>query len=161
MSDAVSAISRPISFVPDTPIATNTAPKITLLPQSAAAEANQVAQEPGFAQTLEGYLNELRGPEHIINAAADARADEAQSTGSAQAPAAAASVGDAVKSFLSDVSTKVVTSDAQTRDVLTGKNKDIGAVTASVEEADLALDFTLALTKRLTSAVQTIQQMQF
>jgi flagellar hook-basal body complex protein FliE len=145
------AAYRPPNFAADTPVASSGAPKITLLPESVATPlatggvVTEALQQPSFTGTLMQYMRELGGP--------DASEEDTKHNRVAQV----ASVGDTVKSYFQGVSDQIVQSDRQTRDLVSGKTNDVGAVTASVEEADLALDMMLALTKRMTSTYQTIQ----
>jgi|SRR5579884_835359 len=77
--------------------------------------------------------------------------------------ASAASGGsfkDAVKSFLTDVSDKVSQSDQLTRDLATGRTNDVSKVVSSVEEANLAMEFTLAIRNKLLDAYTEISRMQ-
>ena len=74
--------------------------------------------------------------------------------------AGGASFKDAVKSFLDDVNTKVTQSDQLTRDLATGRTNDVGKVVSSVEEANLAMQFTLAIRNKLLEAYSQVSQMQ-
>ena len=67
---------------------------------------------------------------------------------------------DTVKSFLADVNDKVTQSDQLSRDLATGRTNDVGKVVSSVEEANLAMQFTLAIRNKLLSAYNEIAQMQ-
>lgn len=82
-----------------------------------------------------------------------------------EAIAGAAGVGapsfkDTVKSFLSDVNDKVNTSDQLSRDLATGRTNDVSKVVTSVEEANLAMQFTLAIRNKLLDAYTEISRMQ-
>lgn len=92
----------------------------------------------------------------------DLGASGASSPTSADATAAAgaASFKDTVKSFLADVNTKVNTSDQLTRDLATGKTNNVNKVVMSVEEANLSMEFTLAIRNKLLQAYTEISQMQ-
>jgi flagellar hook-basal body complex protein FliE len=68
---------------------------------------------------------------------------------------------DTVKSYLSDVSDKVNQSDQLSRDLATGATNDVSKVVASAEEANLAMEFTLAIRNKLLDAYTQISQMQF
>ena len=83
----------------------------------------------------------------------------APSTGSGQA-APATSFKDTVKSMLADVNDKINTSDQATRDLADGKTNDLQKVVTSVEEANLALNFTMAMRSKLLEAYQEIARMQ-
>jgi len=78
--------------------------------------------------------------------------------GGGEAPGA--SFKDTVKSFLDDVNTKVTQSDQLSRDLATGRTNDVGKVVTSVEEASLAMQFTLAIRNKLLEAYTTVSQMQ-
>lgn len=77
-------------------------------------------------------------------------------TGAADAP----SFKDTVKAMLSDVNDKVNASDQATRDLADGKTNDMQKVVTSVEEANLALNFTMAIRSKLLEAYTQISQMQ-
>lgn len=74
--------------------------------------------------------------------------------------AAGASFKDTVKSLLSDVNDKVTQSDQLSRDLATGKTNDVSKVVTSVEEANLAMQFTLAIRNKLLDAYNEISRMQ-
>jgi len=155
MSDGTYAASlaayRPPNFAADTPLASSGAPKVTLLPESAGAALGtggleaEALQQSTFTGTLMQYMRELGGAGASEDEKKSNRVDEVTS------------LGDTVKSYFQGVNDQIVRSDGQTRDLVSGKTNDVGAVTASVEEADLALDMMLAITKRVTSTYQTIQ----
>ena len=67
---------------------------------------------------------------------------------------------DTVKGLLEDVNTKLVTSDQNIQDLATGKTNDIEKVVTSVEEANLALQYTMAVRTKLLDAYQEISRMQ-
>ena len=67
---------------------------------------------------------------------------------------------DTVKALLSDVNDKVNASDQATRDLADGKTNDLQKVVTSVEEANLALNFTMAMRSKLLEAYQEISRMQ-
>src|SRR5690242_19668126 len=74
--------------------------------------------------------------------------------------AGAPSFKDTVKSFLADVNDKVSTSDQLSRDLATGRTNDVSKVVTSVEEANLAMQFTLAIRNKLLDAYTEISRMQ-
>ncbi len=76
------------------------------------------------------------------------------------APAGGASFKDTVKSFMDDVNDKVTQSDQATRDLATGRTNDVSKVVTSVEEANLAMQFTLAIRNKLLDAYTEISRMQ-
>ena len=62
--------------------------------------------------------------------------------------------------MLSDVNDKITTSDQAQRDLATGKTNDLQKVVTSVEEANLALNFTMSMRTKLLEAYQEIARMQ-
>ena len=72
----------------------------------------------------------------------------------------APSFKDTVKSFLADVNDKVTTSDQLSRDLATGRTNDVSKVITSVEEANLSMQFTLAIRNKLLDAYTEIARMQ-
>lgn len=76
------------------------------------------------------------------------------------AASGAPSFKDTVKSFLSDVNDKVNTSDRLSQELATGKTNDVSKVVTSVEEANLSMQFTLAIRNKLLDAYREISQMQ-
>jgi flagellar hook-basal body complex protein FliE len=72
----------------------------------------------------------------------------------------ATSFKDTVKQLLSDVNSSINTSDQNTRDLATGKTNDVNKVVTSVEEANLALQYTMAIRTKLLEAYTSISQMQ-
>ncbi|MEA2720164.1 MAG: flagellar hook-basal body complex protein FliE [Candidatus Eremiobacteraeota bacterium] len=67
---------------------------------------------------------------------------------------------DTVKSMLADVNDKINISDQGQRDLATGKTNDLQKVVTSVEEANLALNFTMAMRSKLLEAYQEVSRMQ-
>jgi flagellar hook-basal body complex protein FliE len=82
--------------------------------------------------------------------------DSAAGIGQAEAP----SFKDTVKSMLADVNDKITASNQATRDLADGKTNDMQKVVTSVEEANLALNFTMAIRSKLLEAYTQISQMQ-
>ena len=76
------------------------------------------------------------------------------------APAEGTSFRDTVKSMLSDVNDKIAASDQAQRDLASGKTNDLQKVVTSVEEANLALNFTMAMRSKLLEAYQEIARLQ-
>jgi len=72
----------------------------------------------------------------------------------------ATSFKDTVKSLLADVNDKIVASDQASRDFADGKTNDLGKVVTSVEEANLALNYTMAMRQKLLDAYSEISRMQ-
>ncbi|HEV2644027.1 MAG TPA: flagellar hook-basal body complex protein FliE, partial [Candidatus Elarobacter sp.] len=81
------------------------------------------------------------------------------STSSGQA-AEGTSFRDTVKSMLADVNDKVNVSDQAQRDLASGKTNDLQKVVTSVEEANLAMNFTMSMRSKLLEAYQEIARMQ-
>lgn len=77
-------------------------------------------------------------------------------TGETQGP----SFKDTVKQMLADVNDKLITSDQNQRDLADGKTNDELKVVTSVEEANLALNFTMAMRSKLLDAYNEIARMQ-
>lgn len=67
---------------------------------------------------------------------------------------------DTVKQMLEDVNTKITTSDQNVQDLATGKTDDQEKVITSVEEANLALQYTMSIRTKLLDAYQEISRMQ-
>ena len=80
----------------------------------------------------------------------------AGAAGETQAP----SFKDTVKELLGGVNDKINVSDQNQRDLASGKTNDLGKVVTSVEEANLALNFTMAMRSKLLDAYQEIARMQ-
>ncbi|HEY4439330.1 MAG TPA: flagellar hook-basal body complex protein FliE [Candidatus Elarobacter sp.] len=80
-------------------------------------------------------------------------------TGSTDA-AAGPSFKDTVKDLLSGVNDKLNTSDQLQRDLASGKTNDLGKVVTSVEEANLALNYAMAMRQKLLDAYSEISRMQ-
>jgi len=76
--------------------------------------------------------------------------------GQAEAP----SFKDTVKSMLGGVNDKLNAADQAQRDLADGKTNDMQKVVTSVEEANLALNFTMAMRSKLLEAYTQISQMQ-
>lgn len=81
-------------------------------------------------------------------------------TGVAGAAGATPSFRDTLKSMLDDVNTKMQSSDQLTQNLATGKTNDINKVVTSVEESNLAMQFTLAIRNKLLDAYQEVERMQ-
>jgi flagellar hook-basal body complex protein FliE len=67
---------------------------------------------------------------------------------------------DTIQKLLSDVNDKINTSDANTRDLATGITGDTQKVVTSVEEANLALQYTMAIRTKLLDAYSEISRLQ-
>jgi flagellar hook-basal body complex protein FliE len=81
-------------------------------------------------------------------------------TGAGIGQAEAPSFKDTVKSMLGDVNDKLNAADQAQRDLADGKTNDMQKVVTSVEEANLALNFTMAMRSKLLEAYTQISQMQ-
>ena len=67
---------------------------------------------------------------------------------------------DTVRQMLTDVNDKIVSSDQAQRDLAAGRTNDLQGVVTSVEEANLSLEFTMAMRSKLLEAYQEISRMQ-
>jgi flagellar hook-basal body complex protein FliE len=67
---------------------------------------------------------------------------------------------DTIQKLLSDVNDKINTSDDNTRDFATGATGDIQKVVTSVEEANLALQYTMSIRTKLLDAYAEISRLQ-
>lgn len=76
------------------------------------------------------------------------------------AAAGTPSFADTVKSLMTDVSDKVNESDKLSQDLATGRTTDTSKVVTSVEEANMAMSFTLAIRNKLLDAYSEIERMQ-
>ncbi|HEY8312742.1 MAG TPA: flagellar hook-basal body complex protein FliE [Candidatus Baltobacteraceae bacterium] len=73
---------------------------------------------------------------------------------------AGTSFKDTVKSMLADVNDKMTTSDKLSSDLATGKTTDVNKVVTSVEEANLEMQFALAIRNKLLDAYTEVSRMQ-
>lgn len=85
-------------------------------------------------------------------------ADAAQETAAASD---AQGFGQMVKGYMDDLNNRLESADHKTNDLMTGKTHDTGAVVTSVEEADLSMQFALAMRSKLTAAYQSIEQITY
>lgn len=92
----------------------------------------------------------------IGSSANDVKTDAIPGVAGSGAP----SFKDTVKSFLADVNDKVNTSDQLSRDLATGRTNDVSKVVTSVEEANLSMQFTLAIRNKLLDAYSEIERLQ-
>jgi flagellar hook-basal body complex protein FliE len=88
----------------------------------------------------------------------DLATNSGQATGTADVQGT--SFRDTVKSMLADVNDKINVSDQAQRDLASGKTNDLQKVVTSVEEANLALNFTMSMRSKLLEAYQEIARMQ-
>ena len=85
---------------------------------------------------------------------------DAAATGAVTGVDGTPSFRDTVKSFLDDTNDKMSTSDQLSRDLASGKTNDLNKVVTSVEEANLAMSFTLAVRNKLMDAYTEVSRMQ-
>jgi flagellar hook-basal body complex protein FliE len=67
---------------------------------------------------------------------------------------------DQLYGLIKDVNDKLVESDQNQRDLAMGKTNDLNKVVTSVEEANLALQYTIAIRTKLIDAYQEIARIQ-
>jgi flagellar hook-basal body complex protein FliE len=113
----------------------------TFVPDMNASQAPTISPIPGLA-----------------NAPADAAKSGAEAS-AVPAVGGATSFKDTVKQLLSDVNDSINTSDKNTRDLATGKTNDVNKVVTSVEEANLALQYTMAIRTKLLDAYAEVERM--
>jgi flagellar hook-basal body complex protein FliE len=111
----------------------------TFVPDMNASQAPAISPIPGLAPSLDP-------------AKADAGSAAVSSVG-------AMSFKDTVKGLLSDVNDSLNTSDRNTRDLASGKTNDVNKVVTSVEEASLALQYTMAIRTKLLDAYSEVERM--
>ena len=66
---------------------------------------------------------------------------------------------DTLQKMLADVNTKVNTSDDNVRDLATGATNDLQKVVTSVEEANLSLQYMMAIRTKLLDAYSEISRL--
>jgi flagellar hook-basal body complex protein FliE len=113
----------------------------TFVPDMSASQAPVISPIPG-----------------LTNSPADAAGADTGTTG-IPAVGGVTSFKDTVKALLSDVNNSINTSDANTRDLATGKTNDVNKVVTSVEEANLALQYTMAIRTKLLEAYTEVNHM--
>jgi flagellar hook-basal body complex protein FliE len=111
----------------------------TFVPDMNASQAPAISPIPGLAPSLDP-------------AKTDAGSAAVSSVG-------AMSFKDTVKGLLSDVNDSLNTSDRNTRDLASGKTNDVNKVVTSVEEASLALQYTMAIRTKLLDAYSEVERM--
>lgn len=114
----------------------------TFAPDMSGSEAPTVSPIPGLA-----------------SAPSDSTASAAGAT-SVSSVGGVTSFKDTVKQMLADVNDSINTSDQNTRDLASGKTNDVNKVITSVEEANLSLQYTMAIRQKLLEAYTSVQQMQ-
>jgi flagellar hook-basal body complex protein FliE len=112
----------------------------TFVPDMNASQAPAISPIPGLASSLDP-------------AKADGGSAAVSSVGGAM------SFKDTVKQLLSDVNDSLNTSDRNTRDLASGKTNDVNKVVTSVEEASLALQYTMAIRTKLLEAYSEVERM--
>lgn len=85
--------------------------------------------------------------------------DGVSAVGGVTGTAPAQSFSDTLKGLLSEVSDKVNASDQNSKDLAMGKTNDVTKVVTSVEEANLAMQFTLSMRNKLLESYQEIARM--
>jgi flagellar hook-basal body complex protein FliE len=110
----------------------------TFAPDMSASEAPKISPIPGMP-----------------NAPIDA-GQEGGDTGAVPSVSGVTSFKDTVKQLLEDANNAINTSDQNTRDLASGKTNDINKVVTSVEEANLSLQYTMAIRTKLLEAYTEI-----
>jgi flagellar hook-basal body complex protein FliE len=75
--------------------------------------------------------------------------------------ATATSFKDTVKQMLDHVNTQMVTAEQKSTDIALGKSNDLEGTVKSVEEAGLAMQYTLSIRNKLLDAYTEISRMTF
>ncbi|TAM58466.1 flagellar hook-basal body complex protein FliE [bacterium] len=109
---------------------------------------------PSFSDAIRAVKPDTFVPDLPAGGAAPAVA------GVAPVPADQPSFKETLGQMIGEVNTRLETADANVRDYAEGKSNDMVKVTTSVEEANLAFQFTLAVQNKLVSAYQEIERMQ-
>lgn len=112
----------------------------TFAPDMSANEAPLVTPIPGLDKVATG---DDKSDDHV----------------SAVSAATVPSFKDTVKALMSDVNDSLNTSDQNTRDLASGKTNDVNKVVTSVEEANLALSYTMAIRTKLLDAYSEVERM--
>jgi flagellar hook-basal body complex protein FliE len=68
---------------------------------------------------------------------------------------------DTVQSLLGNVNDQMVTAQQKSTDLALGKNDDMEGTVKSLEEASLAMQFTMAIRNKILQAYTEVSQMQF
>ena len=112
----------------------------TFVPDMNASEAPTISPIPGLTKSPADAANSGAGSD-------------------VSAVGAATSFKDTVRQLLSDVNDSINTSDQNTRDLASGKTTDVNKVVTSVEEANLALQYTMAIRTKLLDAYTEVERM--
>lgn len=114
----------------------------------------------GYSAAMSSAIPGSFVPDIGIGSGNDSNDPSSESLAGAAGASGAPSFKDTVMSYLDGVNDKVTQSDQLSRDLATGKTNDVTKVVSSVEEANLAMQFTLAIRNKLLSAYNEISQMQ-
>lgn len=88
------------------------------------------------------------------------RSEPLADDGSVTGVSSTGSFKDTVKGFLNEVNDKMVAADTNSQALATGRSNDLEGTVKSVEEAGLAMQFTLAIRNKLLESYQEISRMQ-
>ncbi|TAM85346.1 flagellar hook-basal body complex protein FliE [bacterium] len=110
---------------------------------------------PSFSDAIRAVKPDTFVPDLPVGGAAPAGV-----AGTAPVPADQPTFKETLGQMVGEVNTRLETADANVRDYAQGKSNDMVKVTTSVEEANLAFQFTLAVQNKLVSAYQEIERMQ-
>jgi flagellar hook-basal body complex protein FliE len=146
---AIMSTVVPGTFVPD--LGVSEAPAVSPIPPlaNAPADFDHLIGGPALAEV--GALGD--------GAAASSGAGAAQTSGGVPSVRGDTTFKDTVKSLLADVNDSLNKSDQNTRDLADGKTNDVNKVITSVEEANLALQYTMAIRTKLLEAYTSVQTM--
>lgn len=116
---------------------------------------------PSFDQAMSKvvpgtFAPDIAGGAPKVTPLPDASGGVGAVTGTSDVP----SFRDTVKGLLNDVTEKVNASDQATKDLASGKTNDLNKVVTSVEEANLSMQFTMAIRNKLMEAYTEISRMQ-
>jgi flagellar hook-basal body complex protein FliE len=113
----------------------------TFVPDMGASEAPTISPIPGMGNTPIDTSDTANDPSKVPSVSG------------------VTSFKDTVKQLLADVNDSINTSDQNTRDLASGKTNDINKVVTSVEEANLSLQYTMALRTKLLDAYSEVERM--
>lgn len=113
----------------------------TFAPDMSASEAPRISAIPGLGNTPINTGNADNDPSKVSSVGG------------------VTSFKDTVKQLLADVNDSINTSDQNTRDLASGKTNDVNKVVTSVEEANLSLQYTMAIRTKLLDAYNEIERM--
>lgn len=121
----------------------------TFVPDMGTSEKPTISPIPPVAG-IAGISTDGAGPAAVGNASA---------VGAVSSVHGDTSFKDTVKQMLADVNDKLATSDQNTRDLASGKTNDLNKVVTSVEEANLSLQFAIAVRSKLLAAYSEVDRM--